>query len=111
MYKEHVRLNDTDDLLTYLPLNIWQEVERLEIITNITYFPVSGSVSWQDLGVLIQYTGLSPTDAMIVNYALAIGADAICTADCDYACVHNLIDVYMPVSEASKCVAYNPAID
>ena len=113
IYKDHLKLGDADLLLNALNRDFWHEVQLLEAQANIAYVgaPSVGSITWESLGILMQNTGMAPTDAMIANCAFSIGADAILTTDTDYAPVGDLIDVYMPDRLATQCAAYDLKID
>ena len=113
IYKNHLKKNDFNLLLDAMKTDIWQEVQMLEDKANITYVsaPSKGADTWEALGELVQKTGMTPTDAMIVNFAFMIDADAIVTTDCDYAPVEESIDVYMPLSIAQQCGTYDPSLD
>ncbi len=93
--------------------DVWQEVQLLEYQASINYatIPSANVIDWSAVGLLMQNTGMAPTDTMIANFALTIGADAILTTDSDYAPVENLIDVYMPRRGAEQCRAYDSSID
>jgi len=110
LFKDHVRNGDTKQLLDALSTDIWFQTQRLEKQANMSYQEASGT-TWDNVGRVIQLTGLAPADAMIANFALAVGADAILTTDCDFACLASIIDVYTPVAVAKGCVVYNPTID
>jgi len=111
IYKDHVKQNDSPMLLAALKKNIWDDVKQFEKRANLTYFGGGGQQSWDDMGKLMQTTGLSATDAMIANFALAIGADGIITGDCDFAPLSDILDIYIPNSIASMCKIYDPAKD
>ena len=113
IYKDHSRQGDTSLLLDVMTTDVWQEVQLLETQANINYavVPSASVIDWSAIGLLIQNTGMAPTDAMIANFALTIGADALLTTDSDYAPVENLIDVYMPRRVADQCRAYDSSKD
>lgn len=76
------------------------------------YYDDTENIFWSSITDLMQSTGLAPTDAMIANFAFAIGADAIVTTDLDYIQVAGVIDVFMPLYLANQATGvYNPTID
>ena len=111
IYKDHLKADDLDALLSDLPKDIWAEVQQLEIAADVSYVPSGDTVSWDRLGEIIALTGLAVNDAMNVNFALSVEADGMVTADCDYAVVAELLDVFVPAEVAAQCVAYDAALD
>ncbi len=126
IYKDHVRKGDLQILLDKLEGNIWQTVDTFEKDGKFTFLGSKQTseiaradqspgekrkFSWQNLGELLEETCLNSNDAMIVNFAFSVVADAIVTTDSDFAQVSDRIDVYMPARLADLCKAYDPVED
>ncbi|MCW3097979.1 MAG: hypothetical protein JWL77_3597 [Chthonomonadaceae bacterium] len=109
--KDHVRRGDTSVILNAVNTDIWQEVQRLEAQAGMYYMSGTWASSWDDLGMLMQATGIAAPDGMIANMALSLALDAIVTTDCDYACISSIVDVYMPLTVALSCKAYDATND
>jgi predicted nucleic acid-binding protein len=126
IYKDHVRKDDLQTLLSELEGNIWQTVDTFERDGKFTFLgarqtseianadQTSGErrkFSWNNLGQILDETCLNSNDAMIVNFALSVVADAIVTTDSDFAQISDQIDIYMPAGQADLCKAYEPMDD
>ncbi len=79
IFKDHVRQGDYNILVNALRTGIWDEAKRIENTTSVNYVSDVGQISWEDLGALMNRSGLAPTDCMIANFAFFIQADAIVT--------------------------------
>ena len=90
IYKDHIKQDDMQLLLSVLRLDALEVVLKLEMRTGIYYSssPEANRASWEALGELVKVMGMSPADANIVLFALSIGADAIVTTDIDYIPMH-----------------------
>lgn len=122
IYKDHVRKGDLKVLLDNLEGNIWPIVDKFEKDVQFNYLggrqtstmvqiaQTSGerrNFSWDSLGELMEETCLNSSDALIVNFALSVGAEAIVTTDTDFAQICDRIDIFMPGDRANMCNAYD----
>ena len=118
IYKDHIKKADTFLIRSSLATsesNIWEKVSRFESAAHLTYTrPKTGTSAdglWISLGSLMAAVCMDATDAMITNLAINIGADAIVTADCDFACLSPIFDIYLPKDIAEQCQGYDETID
>ena len=111
--KDHAKAGDTFNLLGAISTDVWTEVQRLERQAGTLYMSsVQGNApSWDELGKLMELTGIAATDGMIVNMALFLEIGSIVTTDCDFVCVSDIMDVYMPLGIARQCSVYDPTQD
>lgn len=112
LFKEHLRRGDVDTLTKSWQGNVSDYVTEQEKNMDLIYYSAQGSMSWDALYRLMQVSGMASTDAMICNFALTIGANAIVTADLDYIQMAKTIDVFMPHDLAVKAPhIYDPGLD
>jgi predicted nucleic acid-binding protein len=112
LFKEHLRNGDVQRLISNWKGNVDSSATAQEQAMQMNYISGGGSIPWNSLHKLMQATGMAPTDAMITNFALSIGADAIVTTDLDYMQVASIIDVFMPFSLAKQATGiYDPTND
>ncbi len=111
IYKGYVKQNNIQQLLNAVKRNIWDEADAIEKSAKVEYVSGLGTLSWDGLEPIIKNFGLSPTDAMILNFAIFVEADAIVTTDADYSTVADIIDVYLPERIAQGCAVYDASID
>jgi predicted nucleic acid-binding protein len=111
IYKFHLKNNTIASFIGTMTKNISDEVQQLEVAQKLNYFEEASPYSWLFVNNLIDTMGLAPVDAMIVNFAMATGAAAIFSTDCDFAVVADVLDVYVPLEVAQQCAIYDPAID
>lgn len=101
LFKEHLRKGDVQMLNSNWIGNVDSYYQAQEQSMQMNYKSFGGTMDWTKLNNLMQATGMAPTDAMITNFALVMGA-AIVTTDLDYMQVANITDVFMPYSLARQ---------
>ncbi len=110
LFKHHIKANDEALILKYLTADIMAEYMEFESASDLTYMSGGWPDSWNSLGQLMNASYMEPTDAMILNFAKYIEAQAILTCDVGFAVASHEIDVYMPSRLARHCRGrYNPS--
>jgi predicted nucleic acid-binding protein len=107
----HVKSKTVRDFYPLWVKVVGHRFQQLEDAQKLNYLDEGAGYPWNSVGSLIDATGLAPVDAMIVNFAMATGAAAIFSTDCDFAVVADVLDVYVPLEVAQQCAIYDPAID